>query len=37
VKLRRARQAADMGGENSIGAMLHGVSVFYWRHELYAC
>ena len=39
VKIRRARQAADMGGENSIGAVLHGVSSIcsFWRREFYAC
>jgi hypothetical protein len=27
-EIRRARQAADMGRENSVGAMFHGVSSF---------
>jgi hypothetical protein len=37
VKLRRARQAADMGREDSICAVFHGVPDFIWRHEFYAC
>src|ERR1700722_8434336 len=38
VKIRRARQAADMGRENSVGAVFHGVSFFsFWRTKFYAC